>query len=225
MSTPTRFEPKAGLPAVVTDLPITEDQALRVAKMVYGNQSFDLDGQYTAPASPEPQTVQAIHFMSSKPEGALGAGATVLDGVDDVRFEACPTIHIEGEDGTLHGHDVCRQFIASRHTYGFLLADSEGGVWLADCGFDRDGSQVDQARAAPLVRLANGTVPLVELEVGEVSESLPAEGEFTLTEEELPRISYVPWWGEMDGDVLKVLETRVEEARLAARETEAEPSM
>ena len=45
MSTPTRFEPKAGLPAVVTDLPITEDQALRVAKMVYGNQSFDGSGK------------------------------------------------------------------------------------------------------------------------------------------------------------------------------------
>lgn len=225
MSTTVRFEAKNGLPAVVTDLPINEDQAHRVARMVYGHRNFDLDGRFTGPATPEPQHVAAIHFLSATPEGALGAGTTTLDGVDDVRFDASPTIHIEGADGKLQGHDVCREVLTSRHTYGFLMADSEGGVWLADCGFDRKGEQVDQAREAPLVQLASGTTPMVELQVGEVSESLPAEGEFTLTEEELPRISYVPWWGEMEPEVREVLKERVEEARLAAKEPEAEPFM
>lgn len=225
MTQTTRFEAKNGLPAVVTDLPINEDQAHRVARMVYGHRAFDLDGRFTGPASPEPQEVAAIHFMSTTPEGALGAGSTMLDGVDDVRFDASPTIHIEGADGQLQGHDVCREVLASRHSYGFLMADSDGGVWFADCGFDRKGEQVDQAREAPLVRLASGTMPMVELQVGEIAESLPAEGEFTLTEEELPRISYVPWWGQMEKDVLRVLEERVEEARLATKEPEAEPFM
>lgn len=223
MTKTTRFEAKNGLPAVVTDLPINEDQAHRVARMVYGHRAFDLDHRFTGPASPEPQEAVAIHFMSATPEGAFGAGTTKIDGVDDVRFEASPTIHVEGVDGKLQAHDVCREFLTSRHTYGFLLADAEGGIWLADAGFDRKGDPVEQAREAPLVRLASGTAPFVELEVGEISESLPAEGEFTLTEEETPRISYVPWWGAMEPDVKKILEARVEAARLAEKEPAAEP--
>lgn len=225
MTQTTRFEAKEGLPAVVTDLPINEDQARRVARMIYGHRAFDLDHRFTGPASPEPQEAVAIHFMSATPEGAFGAGTTKIDGVDDLRFEASPTIHIEGADGKLQSHDVCREFLTSRHTYGFLLADAEGGIWLADAGFDRKGDQVDQAREAPLVQLASGTAPFVALQVGEISESLPAEGEFTLTEEETPRISYVPWWGEMEKGVLDALTERVEAARVAAKEPEAEPSL
>ena len=181
---------------IKSDFALTTDQERRLCQMVRGQGHFDHEGGYLDGDGVR-HALSAIHFRERQIEG-VARGDTMIDSFDSMRFpKGPPFIYLESAGGTLSGWNETRPVIPSAWYYGILLAAEGGEVWF--CGMDTHGSSGLTGDEA-LFRVDPVTLDHVRDQVGELVENLPAEGEFWISRELLPKVTDVPWWGAADAE-------------------------
>lgn len=181
---------------IKSDIDLTEDQKVRLERTVYGNGHFDHEMGY-ADRSGVPKHAVAIHFLSEPMAGKWGSETRIV-GLDDIQFRTGhePHIYIEAEDGSVDGWNHCSGLIKSRWHYGLIMQDDDGGLWF--CGTENSAGGDEITGDEPLKRIDPVTVAMVRQENGEILANLPADGEFWLSNEDLPKVTSIPWWGKID---------------------------
>lgn len=179
-----------------SDFALTRDQERRLCQMVRGRGHFDHEGGYVDGEGAR-HALSAIHFKETQAEG-VARGDTTIDSFDGMRFpNGSPFIYLESTGGRLSGWNETRPVIPSAWHYGILLAAEGGEFWF--CGLDAHGSSALTGEET-LFRVDPVTLDHVRDQVGDLAENLPAEGEFWLSRESLPKITDVPWWGAADAE-------------------------
>lgn len=179
---------------VHADIPLTDDQERRLKRMVYGQGHFDHEGGFIDAAG-QRQEVAALH-LCLQPLPETPGGETTLAAIDTHDFgEASPFLYLEDRDGKKTGWKEARGAIASQWHYGVILQDDHGDVWF--CGIDAPGSG-ELTGDEPLRRISAETPEIVLEENGEILANLPADGEFWLSKEDLPKVTSIPWWGNLN---------------------------
>lgn len=194
---------------VSSDIPLTEDQGNRLLLLVYGKGHFDYANCYSD-GSGGRHELAALHLRLT-PFDAVPGGETTLASIDAHDFgENSPFLYLEDADGHKTGWDDARAAIASRWHYGLILQDDVGDLWF--CGID-EISQGEMTGDEPLRRLSSVTPDIVRFQNGEILDNLPADGEFWLSDEPEPKVTSIPWWGNVDPET----EHLREEARAPMR--------
>lgn len=175
---------------VIGDIDLSEEQKVRLLRMIRGNGHVDHENRFEAAG--ETRTLAAVRFLSA-PLPDVPFGDTCIDGVDGIRFERPPYLYLEAEDGAICGWRAARDATPSAWHYGVLFQDAEGQAWF--CGRDEPtGGRIEAD--APILRRVSMQVPdHVLCETGPLEGSLPAEGEFWLTQGEVAVVTSIPWWG------------------------------
>lgn len=180
-------------PEIITDIDLTDDQKGRIVRMIRGNGHVDYEGNYRSPAGAH--MLKAVHFLSTPKD--IPGGESAIDGVDGVQFETSPHIYLEDLNGALHGWKSARELKTSRWHYGIILPDDAGDLWF----FGRD--EVDGKAIsldAPILRRVRKTPSENVLEeCGPLISSVPAEGEFWLSDEDEAVVTSIPWWSGFAG--------------------------
>lgn len=174
--------------SVITDIDINEDQKARLLRMVRGNGCFDYEGNYRSPKGSH--TLKSIHFVQHEKE--IPGGESLIDGLDDLRFQSPPYIYLEDMDGNIHGWTNVQELKTSQWHYGIIFQDDQDDLWF----FGRD--QADGSRITldcPILRRVRATPSEdVLAENGPLIEALPAQGEFWLSDEDPAVVTSIPWW-------------------------------
>lgn len=179
---------------VHADIPLTEDQERRLKRLVYGQGHFDHEGGFLD-ASGQRQEVTALH-LRLQPLQDIPGGETTLAAIDAHDFgEAPPFLYLEDREGKKTGWNETRSAIASSWHYGVILQDDRGDVWF--CGIDAPGPG-ELTGDEPLHRISAETPELVQEENGDILANLPADGEFWLSKEDPPKVTSIPWWGNLN---------------------------
>jgi hypothetical protein len=181
--------PAVTTPLIVTELGLTPDQISRVRKMVSGDGHFDYENRFTD-KSGEVHDLHAIHF-TSQPKLKIANAETTIDSIDSRIFEQDIFIYLEDKQGGFTGIQEAREAITAKWHGGIIFKDYEGQGWF--CGDSETGSSCAKEDSPVLRKISLDTIAHVLGENGEISELMPSEGEFWLTNEDDPKIISVPW--------------------------------
>lgn len=180
---------------IKSEIDLDDDQKRRVGLMVLGNGHVDHNGRFINQASGESFALSTIH-MTLDASRAVEGSATMIDGLDNIRFDTTCHVILEDEAGGTHGMEQCRGETKASWHFGVLF-EVEGEVWF--CGHDTVGQDT------PSGPMTSGDAPILKrvsahgmMQPGEAPfdmiQDLPAEGEMWISQEEEPRVVSVPWW-------------------------------
>lgn len=182
---------------VRSQFPLTEDQRARFLWYLQGEGRIDHRNRYRIEG--ETHELAAVHVLR-RPLPHVSNGETRMDGLDDLVFATPPCLYLQSGTGEIHGWKRAREELRSSWHCGVILADSAGDLWF--CGRDQaDGSQIT-ADAPILRRISARAADRVCHENGELSENLPAEGEFWITEEDPGTVTLITWWSRLDAETM-----------------------
>jgi hypothetical protein len=181
---------------VKSDFTLTDDQKRRLVMMVRGNGHFDYHDGYLDREGMA-RKIRAIRFVKDPVPGVEG-GESLIDAVDDLRFETSPFLYLEDEAGGITGWKAARERTPSRWHYGAIFTDEAGQGWF--CGREEStGTRIDGEE--PILRRISLETPAhVVAENGPIVENMPAEGEFWLSSEDPAVVTSIPWWSGFGGD-------------------------
>ncbi len=177
---------------VVTEIEgIDDDRKNRIISMIYGNLSIDHDGRY-ADRNGDTHQLSKIHFTHEVFDDVPGAD-TKIAGVDDLKFEAPLQIYLEDDQGAKTGMNHASGVVKSEWRMGIVLKDESGQGWF--CGYDNiPADHTTTASDAPLLQKISLDVPvMVERSYGQISETLPMEGEFHISTDDKAMVTSIPW--------------------------------
>ena len=175
-----------------TDLPLSPETRDALADLAFGSAWFDLDGGFRSGTSPERRQAVELLVTDRPPEGVTAQPA----GIRHVGSDTLPDgtlLLIRDDRGLIHDHRDCKQHIGTRHVIGALFQDEAGTVWAARQTADGAGTG-EVAADWPLEQVSAHTHPTVEAGFGRILDSLPAMGEFQLTNQVPARVAWIPWW-------------------------------
>jgi hypothetical protein len=177
---------------VVTEIDaINDDRKNRIVSMIYGNQHIDHEGKYLDRFGTSHQ-LSKIHFTHLVIDGVSGA-ETKIAGVDSVSFDTPVQVYLEDDQGMMTGMNDAKNEITSEWRMGIILKDESGQGWF--CGYDNiPQDRTTTAADAPILQKISLEVPeMVARSYGDISDSLPIEGEFHITSGETAVVSSIPW--------------------------------
>jgi hypothetical protein len=177
---------------ITTDIPLSPEARDALADFAYGSAWFDLDGGFRAGADPERRQAVELVVKDRLPDG-ITAEPTGIRHIGPDTLPEGTFLLLRDNRGGLHDCRSCTQHIGTRHVFGALFRDESGTVWAARKTDGEVGSG-EIAADWPLEQVSAHTHPTVEAGFGRILDSLPAMGEFQLTNEVPARVAWIPWW-------------------------------
>lgn len=174
-----------------SDAPLSEEMRNALSDLAYGSAWFDLDGGFRAGSDPERRQAVELVVTDRLPDGVVASPlAAPIWHLGPEPIPEGTYLLLRDDRGGLHDHRSCTQHVGTRHVFGALFRDESGTVWAAR------KSEADGEIAAdwPLEQVSAHTHPTVEAGFGRILDSLPAMGEFQLTNEIPARVAWIPWW-------------------------------
>jgi len=203
-----------------SDIPLSREAQGALSDFAYGSSWFDLDGGFKRVGETERRQAVELLVTDHLPDGAE-AEPTHIRHMGSDKVPDGTYLLLRDDQGLLHDVGVCDQFIGTRHVFGALFRDETGTVWAARPIADWTGSGEISADW-PLEQVSAHTHPTVAAGFGQIIDSLPAMGEFVLTNEIPARVAWIPWWsgfgsnpkeGVVNSEEDTVLAALLEEAR------------
>lgn len=192
------------LPAFKSDIEMDKDAILTFQRMVVGSLHIDHNGDLSG-RDGKPTQLKAIHYRTTAEPDVEGGEFYGHDAMSHAKLLSAPFFYLEGEDGSMVAFENARPAINSKWHFGILLMDEEGQGWFCgreDVKITSHGSaEAEDYENAKLFRVSLDTLPIVLSKNGELRENLPAEGEFWISEEEMPNIVSIPWWSLVVSDI------------------------
>ena len=177
---------------VRSDLPLSAETRQALSDFAYGSAWFDLDGGFRAGS--DPQRRQAVELLLTDRLPDEVTASPLAAPIWSLGPEPIPEgtfLLLRDDHGSLHDARSCTQYIGTRHVFGALFQDETGSVWAARRS---DGEAGEISADWPLEQVSAHTHPTVEAGFGPLLDSLPAMGEFQLTNEIPARVAWIPWW-------------------------------
>lgn len=174
-----------------SDAPLSEETRNALSDLAYGSAWFDLDGGFRSGSDPERRQAVELVVTDRLPDGVVASPlAAPIWHLGPEPIPEGTYLLLRDDRGDLHDHRSCTQHVGTRHVFGALFRDESGTVWAAR------KSEADGEIAAdwPLEQVSAHTHPTVEAGFGRILDSLPAMGEFQLTNEIPARVAWIPWW-------------------------------
>jgi hypothetical protein len=174
-----------------SDVPLSDETRAALSDLAYGSAWFDLDGGFRSGSDPERRQAVELVVTDRLPDGVVASPlAAPIWHLGPEPIPEGSYLLLRDDRGGLHDHRSCTQHIGTRHVFGALFRDEAGTVWAAR------KSEADGEIAAdwPLEQVSAHTHPTVEAGFGRILDSLPAMGEFQLTNEVPARVAWIPWW-------------------------------
>ena len=171
-----------------------------VLHYLYGSMAFDIYGRFQISGS-DPKALCVLHVNSrplaeqDQPFFAVNYGDWLGD-----QFSQDVFVYFEDEAGRMYPAAQCRQVLETHHVYGAIFQTDDGRTWLASAPEEAIASGEELSPDWPVREISPETCLFVREQNGEILNSLPAEGEFTITDEPLPHVASIPWWGEFGSD-------------------------
>ena len=185
---------------VKTSPDLSGDQKARVLSKVQAQQVIDLDGCYLDRQGAE-HRLAVLHFTDRHP-GVDGAFSDIC-GIDDLTFDQI-WIVLEDTQGQRTGWRDATPMTRDLWHYGIVFLDDADRAWF--CGRTTHDHDPVGAQEPILCSIRRDLPDVVLRERGSLNDLLtwhgeidaPAaiEGEFRLTEEEVPRVSEIVWYSE-----------------------------
>lgn len=175
-----------------SDFPLSAEGRQALADHAYGSAWFDLDGGFRTDGDASRRQAVELVLTDRLPDGVAARPTGVLRAGPDEIPEGTFLL-MRDDRGQLHDYRACAQYVKTRHVMGALFQDEAGTVWAARRLADEAGSG-EIAADWPLEQVSAHTHPTVEAGFGKILDSLPAMGEFQLTNEIPARVAWIPWW-------------------------------
>lgn len=174
-----------------SDIPLSQETRVALSDFAFGSAWFDLDGGFRAGTDPARRQAVEIVVTDRLPDGVTASPlAAPIRHLGPDPIPEGSFLLLRDDRGALHDLRSCEQHVGTRHVFGALFRDEAGTVWAAR-KTDGDG---EIAADWPLEQVSAHTHPTVEAGFGRILDSLPAMGEFQLTNEIPARVAWIPWW-------------------------------
>jgi hypothetical protein len=198
---------------IKTDIPLSREAQSALSDFAYGSAWFDLDGGFKRSGDTVRRQSVELLVTDHLPDGAE-AEPTHIRHMGSDKVPDGTYLLLRDDQGLLHDVGVCDQFIGTRHVFGALFRDETGTVWAARPIADWTGSG-DISADWPLEQVSAHTHPTVAAGFGQIIDSLPAMGEFVLTNEIPARVAWIPWWSGFGSDPKEGISNPTEDAVLS----------
>lgn len=198
---------------VRSDIPLSAEAQSVLSDFAYGSAWFDLDGGFRSGDDPRRRQAVELLLRDRLPDGVSAEPAAFRQ----IGSETMPEgtfLLLRDDRGELHDYRSCAQFVGTRHVLGALFRDEAGTVWAAR----RLAEEAGSGEIGPdwtLEQVSAHTHPTVEAGFGPLLDSLPAMGEFQLTQETPSRVAWIPWWSGFGSDPREGVVNESEDAVLA----------
>jgi hypothetical protein len=177
---------------IKSDIPLSAEGRQALADHAYGSAWFDLDGGFRTDGTASRHQAVELVVTGQLPAGVVARPTGLRQaGHDDIPEGTF--LLLRDDRGQRHDYRACAQYVKTRHVMGALFQDEAGTVWAARRLADEAGSG-EIAADWPLEQVSAHTHPTVEAGFGKILDSLPAMGEFQLTNEIPARVAWIPWW-------------------------------
>jgi hypothetical protein len=197
---------------IKTDIPLSREAQSALSDFAYGSAWFDLDGGFKRSGDTVRRQSVELLVTDHLPDGVV-AEQTRIRHVGSETIPEGIFLLLRDDQGLLHDVSLCEQFIGTRHVMGALFRDETGTVWAAR-KLDGEAGSGEIAADWPLEQVSAHTHPTVAAGFGQIIDSLPAMGEFQLTNEIPARVAWIPWWSGFGSNPKDGISNPVEDAVL-----------
>lgn len=172
---------------IKSDIPLSEETRAALSDFAYGSAWFDLDGGFRSGTDPDRRQAVELVVTDGLPDGVTASPlAAPIWHFGPEPIPEGTFLLLRDDRGRMHDARSCTQHVGTRHVFGALFRDETGTVWAAH--------RSDEGHADwPLEQLSAHTPPTMEARFGKILDSLPAMGEFLLTNETPARLAWIAW--------------------------------